>query len=115
MSSGNPAERTNFFQAREESIVAVNQFNLPAGGVGRRQRNAERSPQSLLDERTQRLPVPAGLLLGQAHEFVINIQYRLHGPNLGSGNRAVNHGAFRVVRRRMPPPRSGHYELRLRI
>ena len=58
--------------------------------VGKGFRSMENGPQSILDERAQRLPVPAGLSLRQVQKSLINIQDRLHDVKLGRAGVAVN-------------------------
>jgi len=88
--SGEPAERTDFLQGGEEGSVSLDGIGRDFGCVGKGFRNMENGPQSILDERAQRLPVPAGLSLRQVQQTLINIQDRLHDVKLGRAGVAVN-------------------------
>ena len=88
--SGKPAERTDFLQGGEEGIVSLDGIGRVFGCVGKGFRSMENGPQSILDERAQRLPVPAGLSLRQVQKSLINIQDRLHDVKLGCAGVAVN-------------------------
>ncbi len=90
MRSGEPAERTDFLQGGEEGSVSLDGIGRDFGCVGKGFRNMENGPQSILDERAQRLPVPAGLSLRQVQQTLINIQDRLHDVKLGRAGVAVN-------------------------
>ena len=88
--SGKPAESADFLQGGEEGIVCLDGIGRVIGCVGKGFRSMENSPQSILDECAQRLPIPAGLSLRQLQESLINIQDRLHDVKLGRAGVAVN-------------------------
>lgn len=97
------AKRANFLQGAEKGIVSLDGIDRVFEWLGRGLRSLEHGPQSILDERAQGLPVPAGLLFRQVQKSLINVQTRLHHMELRRAGVVVNAGYLGEGIQSLPP------------
>ena len=93
MRGGQPAQSADFVQRGKKGISSFQTLHLETRLASGGRWAGQRFSESFLDQRIQRTPLQAGLLLGQRHQLFIHIQNGSHHRKLKSPWLGVKIGA----------------------